>query len=134
MPPPFTPAAQILWNAITSHFQEQVLHNVWCSHCGDMTTMTDVTGEVHGKSLVLRGTCVICRGKVARVLEGAPDNVVLQPGDRVIWWKRIPGGGYGSPVQATVLAVTAKRVKIEADDDGKIGIRYVLQENLQRQG
>jgi hypothetical protein len=58
----------------------------------------------------------------------------LQPGDRVIWWKRIPGGDYVSPIQATVLALTAKRVKIEANDDGKIGIRYVPPENLQRQG
>ena len=54
MQPPFTPAAQILWDAIPSHFQEQVLHNVWCPHCGDMTTMTNFTGEVHGRSL---GAC-----------------------------------------------------------------------------
>jgi hypothetical protein len=49
----FTPTAQILWDAIPSHFQEQVLHNIWCPHCADMTTMTDCTGEVHGRSLVL---------------------------------------------------------------------------------
>jgi hypothetical protein len=66
----FTPAAPILWDAIPPHFQERVLHNVWCLHCGDMTTMTDFTGEVHGKSLVLYGACVTCHGKVARVLEG----------------------------------------------------------------
>ena len=134
MQPPFTPAAQILWSAIPQHFQEQVLHNVWCPHCGDMTTMTDFTGEVHGKSLVLRGTCVTCRRKVARVLEGASENAVLKPGDRVIWWKRIPGGDYVYPVEATVLALTAKRVKIEADDDGDIVVRYVPRESLQRQG
>jgi hypothetical protein len=98
-----------------------------------MTTMTDFTGEVHGKSLVLQGTCVTCRGKVARVLEGVPVNEALQPGDKVIWWKRIPGGDYVYPVQATVLAVTTKRVKIETDDDGKIVMRYVPPESLQRQ-
>src|SRR5262245_2571685 len=129
----FTPAAQILWDAIPQHFQEQVLHNVWCSHCSDMTTMTDFTGEVHGRSLVLRGTCITCRGKVARVLEGAPVSEALQPGDRVIWWKRIPGGDYVYPVQATVLALTEKRVKIEADDEGDIVIRYVPAQSLQRQ-
>jgi len=133
MQPPFTPAAQILWSAIPQHFQEQVLHNVWCPHCGDMTTMTDFTGEIHGKSLVLRGMCATCRGKVARVLEGTSENEVLKPGDRVIWWKRLPGGDYVYPVQATVLTLTEKRVKIEADDDGKIGIRYVLPQSLQRQ-
>ena len=110
MQPSFTSAAQILWDAIPSHFQEQVLHNVWCPRCGDMTTMTDFTGEVHGRSLVLQGACVTCRGKVARVLEGASENAVLKPGDKVIWWKRIPGGDYVYPVQATVLALTAKRV------------------------
>src|SRR6266851_721516 len=78
MRPSFTTAAQILWDVIPSHFQERVLHNVWCPHCGDMTTMTDFTGEVHGKSLVLRGTCITCRGKVARVLEGTPENIALK--------------------------------------------------------
>ena len=94
MNPSFTPAAHILWDAIPSHFQERVLHNVWCPHCGDMTTMTDFTGEVHGKSLVLRGTCMSCEGRVARVLEGASENAALKRGDRVIWWQRIPGGAY----------------------------------------
>jgi len=128
----FTPAAQILWDAIPLHFQERVLHNVWCPHCREMTTMTDFTGEVHVKSLVLRGTCVTCRGRVARVLEGTSENAALKPGDRVIWWKRIPGGDYVYPVQATVLTVTAKRVKIAADDDGQRMIRYVPAQSLQR--
>jgi hypothetical protein len=96
--------------------------------------MMDFSGEVHGKSLVLFGQCVRCHGKVARVLEGPPENVVLQPGDKVIWWKRIPGGDYVYSVQATVLAVTAKRVTIAADDDGKIVIHYVPPQNLQRHG
>ena len=42
--------------------------------------------------------------------------------------------GINSPVQATVLALTEKRVKIEADDDGDIVVRYVPRESLQRQG
>src|SRR5215510_13221747 len=130
----FTPAAQRLWDAIPLYFQERVLHNVWCPHCRAMTTMTDFTGEVHGKSLVLRGRCVTCRGRVARVLEGAPENAALKPGDKVIWWKRIPGGDYVYPVQATVLALTPKRVKIEAGDDGDIVVRSVSRESLQHQG
>ena len=133
MQPSFTPAAHILWDAIPSHFQERVIHNVSCPHCDDMTTMRDFTGEVHGKSLVLRGTCVTCRGKVARVLEGASENAVLKPGDRVIWWKRLPGEDY-YPIQATVLVLTDKRVKIEANDDGDSVMRFVPPESLQRQG
>jgi hypothetical protein len=66
--------------------------------------------------------------------KGEPGREALTPGDKVTWWKRLPGGDYVYPVQATVLALTAKRVKIEADDDGKIVIRYVPPESLQRQG
>ena len=78
----------------------------------------------------------VCKlhGKVARVLEGIPVSDDLRPGDQVIWWKRIPGGDYVYPVQATVLALTEKRIKIEADDDGDIVIRYVPRESLQCQG
>jgi hypothetical protein len=53
-------------------------------------------------------------------------------GEKVIWLKRISGGDYVYPVSARVLATTAKRVKIEADDDGRIAIRYVPPESLQR--
>ena len=52
----------------------------------------------------------------------------------MIWWNRIPGGVAMYPIQATVLALTAKRVKIEADDNGDIVVRYVPRERLQRQG
>ena len=52
-------------------------------------------------------------------------------GEQVIWWKRVPGG-YVFPVSAEVLALTAKRVKIEAEDDGEIVIRSVPSESLQR--
>ncbi len=58
----------------------------------------------------------------------------FRPGEKVIWLKRIPGGDYVYPVNATVSASTAKRIKIEADDDGQIVIRYVPPESLQRKG
>jgi len=61
-------------------------------------------------------------------------NETLKLGDKVTWWNRMAGGDYVYPVQATVLTVTAKQVKIEADDDGKIVLRYVPPESLQRQG
>ena len=67
------------------------------------------------------------------MLEGASENAALKPGDRVLWWKRIPEGNYIYPVQATVLALTAKRVKIAARDDGERMIRYVPAQSLQRQ-
>jgi hypothetical protein len=57
----------------------------------------------------------------------------FKPDDHVIWMRRIPGGDYVEPLSARVLAVTGKRVKIEADDDGKIIVRHVPPESLQRQ-
>jgi len=66
--------------------------------------------------------------------DAAPAHEALQPGDKVTWWKRLAGGDYVSPIQATVLALTEKRVKIEADDDGEIMIRHVPPQSLQRQG
>jgi 8-oxo-dGTP diphosphatase len=75
-------------------------------------------------------------GRQETIPSGAAASLrdVLQPGEKVTWLKRIPGGDYVYPVQATVLAVTEKRVKIEADDDGKMVVRYVLPQSLQRQG
>lgn len=65
----------------------------------------------------------------------SPENKspsTFKPGDEVVWFKRIPGGEYVYPVIANVLAITPKRVKIKADDDGQIVIRYVQPESLQR--
>ncbi|MCS6846892.1 MAG: nucleotidyltransferase family protein [Anaerolineae bacterium] len=56
----------------------------------------------------------------------------FQPGEQVIWWKRIPGGDYVYPVPAVVIGATAKRIKIQADDDGQAVIRYVPPESLQK--
>ena len=56
----------------------------------------------------------------------------FKPGDQVVWLKRVPGGDYVYPVSAIVLAITAKRVKIEADDDGEIVVRFVPPQSLQR--
>lgn len=55
----------------------------------------------------------------------------FKPGDTVTWWKRIPGGEYVYPVKVIVLAVTPKRFKIEANDDGQRVIRYVPAQSLQ---
>jgi hypothetical protein len=43
MNPSFTtPEAQERWDAIPPHYQEQILHNVWCPHCRDMMTTIPV--------------------------------------------------------------------------------------------
>ena len=64
-----------------------------------------------------------------------PNNLTpsFQAGERVIWWKQIPGGGYAYPVAATVLKVTAKRVQIAGEDDGQVVKRSVTPESLQKE-
>lgn len=59
-------------------------------------------------------------------------NASFKLGDKVIWWKRVPSGDYVYPVAAVVIALTAKRVKIQGDDDGEIVIRFVPPESLQK--
>ncbi len=59
-------------------------------------------------------------------------RATFKVGDKVIWLKRVQGGDYVYPVQAVVVAVTAKRIKIEADDDGRLVVRYVPAESLQK--
>jgi hypothetical protein len=55
----------------------------------------------------------------AGTMEQFPQNTSrrLRPRERVIWWKRVPGGASVYPVRAIVLMTTAKRVKIQAEDD-----------------
>ena len=57
----------------------------------------------------------------------------FQPGDKVIWAKGV-GGGFHFPVSATVVAVTPRRVTIEAFDPDEKGeglvTRHVKPESL----
>ena len=55
----------------------------------------------------------------------------FQPGDRVIWWKQAPGGDHVLPVLATVISITAKRVKIDAEDEEGRVIRHVLPTSIE---
>jgi hypothetical protein len=53
----------------------------------------------------------------------------FKPGDRVVWWKQ--EGGYVVPVLSTVMAVTPKRVKIEAEDEQGDVIRHVSPQSIE---
>jgi hypothetical protein len=60
-------------------------------------------------------------------------TVVFQAGERVVWWKRA-FGGLTVPIQATVLAVTPRRIKIQAKDPDTTSetiVRHVTPEHLQ---
>lgn len=57
--------------------------------------------------------------------------MTFRPGDTVVWLKRV-SGEFVFPVNAVVLAVTPKRIKIEANDpdDGTV-VRHVAPGSLQ---
>ena len=65
----FTPEAQRLWDALPTLHKTQVLNNVWCGDCGQVTTIVHYTGKVAGTDLVLEGECERCGVKVARLIE-----------------------------------------------------------------
>ena len=65
----FTAEAKALWDSIPLQIQEQLINNVWCPHCSRVTTITDFRGDVEEGDLVLTGSCVKCKGSVARVIE-----------------------------------------------------------------
>jgi hypothetical protein len=64
-----TPAATALWQKIPAWAQAKLLANVWCSHCGHVTGITDFRGEVVSGDLVLMGTCPVCGAPVKRLIE-----------------------------------------------------------------
>ena len=67
-----TPAAAALWQKIPAWAQAKLLANVWCSHRGHVTGITDFSGEVVNGDLVLTGACPVCRATVKRLIESEP--------------------------------------------------------------
>lgn len=70
--PSFTPDAALFWAAIPVEIKQKILANVYCSGCRSPVTIINFTGTIKGGDLLLQGSCAICGGKVARLIEG-PD-------------------------------------------------------------
>ena len=68
--PTFTKPAHQRWESIPAHVRQRLLSNVWCGHCGHEVAITDISGTMKGRDLLLVGRCSDCRGEVARVIEG----------------------------------------------------------------
>jgi hypothetical protein len=68
--PTFTKAARQRWESIPTQVRQRLLSNVWCGHCGREVTITDFSGTMKGRDLLLVGRCADCRGEVARVIGG----------------------------------------------------------------
>src|SRR5207249_1003359 len=107
-------------------------------HCAELRRIELDGGAIVAADLVLAGSCTVCGHRTARLLEYEPHPMPVpadqpfQPGESVIWLKRLPGGPYVVPLTATVIAITPKRIKIMADDDGELVTRFVPSESLQR--
>jgi hypothetical protein len=65
----FTPKAKKIWEAIAGDIRIRLLNNVWCRHCGKMSSIGNLSGKVESGMLVLRGSCTKCGSDVARVIE-----------------------------------------------------------------
>lgn len=65
-----TPEAAALWHKTPAWAEDNLLSNIWCSHCARATTITDYRAEVVGGDLVLTGTCQTCGAIVRRLIEG----------------------------------------------------------------
>ena len=69
--PTFTRPARQRWESIPAHMRQRLLSNVWCGHCGHEVTITDISGTMKGRDLLLVGRCADCHREVARAIEGA---------------------------------------------------------------
>jgi hypothetical protein len=69
--PTFTKPARQRWESIPAQVRQRLLSNVWCGDCGHEVTITDFSGTMKGRDLLLVGRCAVCRSEVARVIEGA---------------------------------------------------------------
>ena len=67
----FSPLAKVFWNKIPAGIQERLLDNVWCSHCGEMTTIIDYGGLIENGNLILDGYCTRCGNPVSCLIEGS---------------------------------------------------------------
>lgn len=67
--PDFTPPARRLWESIPADARKRLLANVWCGDCRREVTITNFTGVIRDRNLLLVGECAECRRDVARVIE-----------------------------------------------------------------
>ena len=134
----WTTEAQERWMHIPADKQELILDRIWCPHCGELRRTELEGGVIVAGDLVLAGHCTVCGHRTVRLLEHEPHPIsvladqTFQPGESVIWLKRLPGGPYVVPLPATIIAITPKRIKIMANDDSELVTRFVPSESLQR--
>lgn len=69
--PEFSTEAAKLWAKLSVESKKRLLSNVWCGKCRHAVTITNFTGVVKSRDLLLVGKCAECGDDVARVIESA---------------------------------------------------------------
>ncbi len=57
------------WVSIPKDVRYELLNNVWCGNCSDVTSITGFIIEDSEIGIVLKGKCKTCGQDVARVVE-----------------------------------------------------------------
>ncbi len=57
------------WLALPKDIRSQLLNNVWCSNCSDVTMIVGFIVENEDFGIILNGKCKKCDHEVARVVE-----------------------------------------------------------------
>ncbi|MFO7727550.1 MAG: hypothetical protein R6X11_04415 [Desulfonatronovibrio sp.] len=65
----FTPQARKIWDQTPKGSRLKILNKVWCPRCRKAVTININSARIVAGDLLLQGTCAICQGKVARLVE-----------------------------------------------------------------
>ena len=65
----FTPLARKMRDQIPKDSRLKILNKVWCPQCRKAVTININSASIVAGDLLLQGTCGLCRGKVARLVE-----------------------------------------------------------------
>lgn len=61
--------AREAWLEVPEVHRTRILNNVWCGSCRNATTIVRWSEHLERDHLVLKGECIRCGGRVARVIE-----------------------------------------------------------------
>ena len=64
-----TQKALAVWERIPPHFRVKLLNNAFCTQCRDVTSIADSNVVMVDKCVLIKGSCVVCHGPVARLVE-----------------------------------------------------------------
>jgi len=65
----FTPQARKMWDQIPKDSRLKIRNKVWCQQCRKAVTININSAGIVAGDLLLQGTCAICRGNAARLVE-----------------------------------------------------------------